>query len=155
MSLLIIPAAVHTVTETSAMSVIATVGTICAILFGLIGAVFTILYFSERKKARTKAEGMIEGNLNAVLDNMTSNQSVILDNVKEIRDTQNANHLSMCERMVGVEKVVEKHTEELSILGRDVRKIQEHIWTEPRGQFDVSDAPEGTLPMKQVNPKKK
>jgi len=141
-------------TDISATSILATVATICAILFGLVGAVFTILYFGERRKARIKAEGVSEGLVDSRLDVLTSGQSMILDNVKEIRDGQAKNHLETCTTIVSLKKDVEATKTDIDRLGKKVTKIEDHIWGDnARGQFDQSDAPaehttKGTKPQK-------
>ena len=134
--------------HTDFLSVLATIGGICSIAFGLIGAIMAILYFSERKKARDKASGMSEGIIDTRLDTLTSGQAVMNDKLDDIRKTQNSNHLDMCERMVKVETDVANNKNDIDRIGGKVEKIESHLWgKDAKGQYDQSDAPERLIPI--------
>ena len=114
-----------------------------AIVFGLFGVASGLWAIIERSQRKNKDEGAKEGATTVLLNDVTSKQSVILSDLKEIKDTQNNNHLTICKEITGMQKDIERNTDDINHLGSDVRKIQTHIWgSPPKGQYDMSDAPD-------------
>lgn len=114
------------------------ISVVFAIFFGLWGVATSIGLLLEKKKAKDKAAGISEGATTVMLNDMTSSQAVILDNVKEISKTQNANHLEMCTQIAVMKNDIERHETEIAHIGSDVRQLQKHIWGSPKTDYNAA-----------------
>ena len=113
-----------------------------AIFFGLFGVASGLWAIIERSQRKNKDEGAKEGATTVLLNDLTSSQAVIMSDLREIKSTQNENHLMVCKEIVGMQKDIERHTVDIDHLGSDVSKIKNHIWgSPPKGQYNVTDSP--------------